>query len=197
MPKKAKQKIPFEGRWSITWMDQWDQDYVDEQVEGFIEFGPKGLGSFQLDQVEQVVRDASRRFRLRSIAADPYQAELLISRLSRQSVSIQSRPQTGRNLTEQAGMLLEVINSRNLDSCRFEPLESDLRQVIVEEKSYGFRLVSPRGPDGHGDVVSALSMGLAAAKEVHVTNEDLRTFAQEMRALAIGRHPIPYGSPWS
>ena len=31
MAKKAKQD--FEGRWRITWMDQWDQDYLDEEVD--------------------------------------------------------------------------------------------------------------------------------------------------------------------
>ncbi len=52
MAKKTQRKIPFEGRWHITWMDQWDQDYVDEEVEGFIEFEPKGLGSFQCGYVQ-------------------------------------------------------------------------------------------------------------------------------------------------
>lgn len=28
-------------------MDQWDQDVVDEEVEGFFEFETNGLGSFQ------------------------------------------------------------------------------------------------------------------------------------------------------
>ena len=49
---KRKPRNPFPGRWRITWMDQWDQDYVDEEVEGFIEFEPKGLGSFQFGDVQ-------------------------------------------------------------------------------------------------------------------------------------------------
>jgi hypothetical protein len=49
--KKAKPKNEFEGRWRIIWMDQWDQDYVDEEVEGYIEFDPQGLGSFQFGYV--------------------------------------------------------------------------------------------------------------------------------------------------
>ncbi len=52
MAKRATQKNVFEGRWRITWMDQWDQDYVDEEVEGFIEFDRKGLGSFQFGYVQ-------------------------------------------------------------------------------------------------------------------------------------------------
>ena len=52
MAKKSKQKSPFEGRWRITRMDQWDQDYVDEEVEGYFEFGTGGLGSFQFGYVQ-------------------------------------------------------------------------------------------------------------------------------------------------
>ncbi len=62
MAKKSKQKNEFEGRWRITWMDQWEQDYVDEEVEGFIEFDPQGLGSFQFGYMQGEVdyRPATR-----------------------------------------------------------------------------------------------------------------------------------------
>lgn len=52
MGKRATTKHPYEGRWRITWMEQWDQEYVDEEVEGFIEFEPKGHGSFQYGYVQ-------------------------------------------------------------------------------------------------------------------------------------------------
>ena len=32
-------------------MDQWEQDFVDEEVEGFFEFRPKGVGEFQFGYV--------------------------------------------------------------------------------------------------------------------------------------------------
>lgn len=44
MAKNAKQK--FEGRWRITWMDQWDQEFIDEEVEGYFNFQRNGVGSF-------------------------------------------------------------------------------------------------------------------------------------------------------
>jgi hypothetical protein len=52
MAKKPKPKSRLEGRWRILWMDQWDQEYVDEEVEGYIEFEPNGLGSFQFGYVQ-------------------------------------------------------------------------------------------------------------------------------------------------
>lgn len=52
MAKQLKTKSAFEARWRITWMDQWDQDYLDEEVEAYIEFGDDGLGTFQFGYVQ-------------------------------------------------------------------------------------------------------------------------------------------------
>ena len=51
MAKTSKSASPFEGRWRITSMTVWSQDVVDAEVEGFVEFGPNGLGSFQFAYV--------------------------------------------------------------------------------------------------------------------------------------------------
>lgn len=39
------------GRWRITWMEVWGQDYCDREVPAFIEFEPDGLGAFQFGLV--------------------------------------------------------------------------------------------------------------------------------------------------
>jgi hypothetical protein len=52
MTKKPKLPTPFSGRWRITWMEQWEQDFVDAEVEGFFEFGPNNGGSFQFGYVK-------------------------------------------------------------------------------------------------------------------------------------------------
>ena len=49
MPKKKEN--PFLGRWRITWMEQWDQDFVDEEEEGYIEFEKDNLGQFHFGYV--------------------------------------------------------------------------------------------------------------------------------------------------
>ena len=51
MAKKSNPASPFEGRWRITSMEMWDQDFIDADVEGFFDFGPDGLGSFQFGYV--------------------------------------------------------------------------------------------------------------------------------------------------
>jgi hypothetical protein len=52
MAKNAKAKNPLEGRWRITWMSNWDQDFVDEEVEGYFEFSTNNSGSFQFGYVQ-------------------------------------------------------------------------------------------------------------------------------------------------
>ena len=48
MAKKVKPPNPFAGRWRITSMEQWDQDFVDEEEEGYFEFTEKGMVYFTL-----------------------------------------------------------------------------------------------------------------------------------------------------
>ena len=47
----TKKSNPFLGHWRITGMNEWDQDYVDLVVPGFIEFDEKGSGEFQFGTV--------------------------------------------------------------------------------------------------------------------------------------------------
>ncbi len=49
--KQGKRGSGLIGRWRITWMDAWDQDFVDEEVEGFFEFNRNGTGKFQFGHV--------------------------------------------------------------------------------------------------------------------------------------------------
>jgi hypothetical protein len=49
---KNKSQSPFLGRWRIVSMSNWDEDYLDEEVQAFIEFDGKGGGSFQFGYVQ-------------------------------------------------------------------------------------------------------------------------------------------------
>jgi hypothetical protein len=62
MAKKSTTPSPFEGRWRITSMEMWAQDFVDAEVEGYFEFGPNSVGSFQFGYVSGDIdyRDGTR-----------------------------------------------------------------------------------------------------------------------------------------
>jgi hypothetical protein len=47
-PARKKQGGGLAGRWRITWMESWDQEFVDDEVEGFLQFDRAGGGRFQL-----------------------------------------------------------------------------------------------------------------------------------------------------
>ena len=51
MGKKSKSQTPFMGRWRIVSMSAWEQDYIDEEEEGFFEFDEKGSGEFHFGYV--------------------------------------------------------------------------------------------------------------------------------------------------
>ncbi len=48
---KPKPKSPFSGRWRIISMSAWEQDFTDEEEEGYFEFDSKGSGEFHFGYV--------------------------------------------------------------------------------------------------------------------------------------------------
>lgn len=49
---KRKPESPFFGKWHIVSMSSWDDDYLDEEVQAFLEFEDKGGGAFQFGYVQ-------------------------------------------------------------------------------------------------------------------------------------------------
>jgi hypothetical protein len=49
--KRGKRGGGLVGRWRITWMEMWDQSFVDAEVEGFVRFDDDGSGEFQFGYV--------------------------------------------------------------------------------------------------------------------------------------------------
>jgi len=52
MAQKSKPANPFMGRWRLVSVSAWEDDYLDEEVQAFIEFDEKGSGSFQFGYVQ-------------------------------------------------------------------------------------------------------------------------------------------------
>src|ERR1019366_6408700 len=48
---KAKPDSPFAGRWHIVSMTEWDEDFINAEFQGFVEFGAPYNGSFQFGYV--------------------------------------------------------------------------------------------------------------------------------------------------
>jgi hypothetical protein len=48
---KSKAKNWLVGRWLIESMEQWDRDFIDEEVRGYFEFDDKHWGEFQFGYV--------------------------------------------------------------------------------------------------------------------------------------------------
>ncbi|HMP57773.1 MAG TPA: hypothetical protein PKD86_00345 [Gemmatales bacterium] len=47
---KSQTQSSFAGRWRITSMEQWDQEFIDEEEEGYFEFEGRG-GQFHFGYV--------------------------------------------------------------------------------------------------------------------------------------------------
>src|SRR5262249_28688288 len=73
---------------------------------------------------------------------------------------------TAQNLRQQATLTIEGFQDGRFQFFSCEPLRRDLLKLRVEEKSYGFRLVSPRDGEGHGDSFSAFALALVVGHEL-------------------------------
>jgi hypothetical protein len=57
--------MQYSGQWRITEMEQWDSDYLDMEVEAYIQIEPEGSGEFQFGLVSgqmdgEVVKDGDQ-----------------------------------------------------------------------------------------------------------------------------------------
>jgi hypothetical protein len=136
-----------------------------------------------LEHVEQYINKLDSRFHLQVIGFDPWQAENLAQRLERIAQHRHTEkvhfprgrsqrdlkffmheifPSTP-NMRALASTMIEAFRDRRLDLYPDDNLRRDLTRLRVVEKSYGFRLESPRDVTGHGDMASAFSMALLVA----------------------------------
>ena len=52
MAKKSKAANPLLGRWRIVSMSDYDDEYLDEEVEAYIEFNDRGWGEFRFGNIQ-------------------------------------------------------------------------------------------------------------------------------------------------
>ena len=124
-------------------------------------------GKVSLEDVRRECNELHREYHLAALDVDPHQAEYLAERLKRDGIPVRLIPQTGKSLPAQAAATLAAFQAGLIEiPPTEEQLIEDLRQLRAVEKSYGVRLTSPKGPSGHGDSATALSIALAAARQL-------------------------------
>lgn len=150
----------------VAWMKGWAPD--------------SRTGEVDLMEVENACFAVYRNFRVHWLGYDPTEARLMAQRLARRGVPMRGVPFTGKNLTEMAESLIQVIEAGKLQ-CFDDPehrLRTDFGKFNIVEKSYGYRLEAVSDERGHADVGTALVICLPRALQllsgvVGVSSEDL------------------------
>jgi hypothetical protein len=131
---------------------------------------PHNGSRVDLSEVEATIIATHERFSLSAVAADPFQAALMVERLQRRGLPIYTLDQTGITLQAQATAVLDAFRERIVDLYPHDQLLADLAGLQIAERNYGFRLVSPRATrmdthaTQHGDTATGFSIGALAAK---------------------------------
>lgn len=126
-------------------------------------WNPKDTGKVRVEEVEDHIYAAAQRFNLR-IGADPWQTSFLCQRLRDRGVNISEIPFVPQTLTAMCSEMLQAFVEHRIDIYNDPELITDLHRLQVKETSYGVRLDAKRGPDGHCDLASALSICLIILK---------------------------------
>lgn len=51
MAKKSKADNPFKGRWNIVSMSEWEEDFLNAEMQAFMEIDERGDGQFHFGYV--------------------------------------------------------------------------------------------------------------------------------------------------
>jgi hypothetical protein len=112
--------------------------------------------------VEATLIEWSRRYRLRTVYADPFQMVAVMQRLQRAGVKVEEYAQTLPNLTAAVTNLFDLIRAGGITLYPDGAMRLAVSRAIVVESARGFRLDKLK--QAHKiDVVVALSMAALAA----------------------------------
>ncbi|MSR58426.1 MAG: hypothetical protein EXS05_12365 [Planctomycetaceae bacterium] len=140
-------------------------DHVRGRVR--VAFSQKWLpagGEINFEEVKKAIRVAHRRYGFHLCIFDPWGAQAIAQQLSQfDGIPAMVCPQTPPRQHDQATAVLELFQNRIIDLYNDGPLLMDIRQATIRERNYKLKIESPRSDSGHGDVMSALSIGAPEA----------------------------------
>jgi Phage Terminase len=132
-----------------------------------------------LQKVEDAIVLLHEAYNFREFAYDSWQMSHMASRLQsgnfgkvvrgadrKTRLPMVEVPPTGQNLQRIATAVIECFNDGRITLYEDADLRRDLTRLRVEERPYGFRLVSPHDELGHGDLGTAFSLAMLAASEL-------------------------------
>ncbi len=166
---------------------QGNQREMKLRVAKVVDFRPPVMLQFVRDTILRMVR----QYRITSVYLDAWQGLRIAEELKALGLAVYAEHQNGAILTKQSGALLQVFQDDLLQLYRGDEggdlLLKDLNGARIQEMSYGHRIVSDEGPDGHGDRLSALlqclpgmleSLGGPAAVEYEMPRAPSRPYVE-------------------
>lgn len=128
-------------------------------------FKPSPGRPVDLQSVHNMVVALAKKYKVRATYYDKYQMELSAQQIQKLGVTnLTEFNFTGANLTRMASTILQGFSADQFRFYEHKALLQGLLNLKLEEKSYGYRLTSPRTPgQGHDDDVTAWCLAVMAA----------------------------------
>jgi len=120
----------------------------------------------EVAQIEAAIVAAHEKWKLQTVAFDPWQASYLAERLSARGLAMCETAFAAKNLQGMASAVVEGFRDRRIELYPEPALLHDLRGLRVVERSFGYRLDATRDKHGHSDRAIALALALLAARSL-------------------------------
>jgi hypothetical protein len=164
--------------------------------------------------VEAVLLDWKRRYRIRSVAYDPYQMASSSQRLSREGVPMEECPQTLPYLTDAGTNLYDLFRGHSMRLYPDERIRAAVAHAVAIETPRGWRLGKTQASHKIDAVVALAMAALAAVRGAGSSSYSLdawrdadddagadRDGSREWRAARAnqaewGKHAAPARMPW-
>jgi phage terminase large subunit-like protein len=150
-PEQEEVYHPGTGRIRLVYSRYWEP-------------APHCAGKIDLEAVEAAVLEAWAHWRFAILAFDPYELAFLSIKWAKQGMPLLHVAQSGANLQEMAGVLLETFRSRRVELYDDPALLADLRRMKILDRSNFFRIDATRNKSGHVDSGTAWMLAALAQK---------------------------------
>lgn len=124
-------------------------------------------GKVKIEDVENTIVNMHKEFQMK-VACDPWQASYLIERLNTAGIFTEAVNFVPQVLQSMCSATLENFVEHRIELFPHTQLIQDLHNLKVVERSYGCRLESPRGTEGHGDAATSLAICCHIAKNSQI-----------------------------
>jgi phage terminase large subunit-like protein len=128
-------------------------------------------------EVEQAVRDACRRYRVREVTADPYRWQRSLAVLDAEGFPVAEFPQTVSRMAAATAEFLTACTNKQITHSGHPVLAAHIANAVLSEDNRGGRLVKASRSRHAGRIDAAITAVMAHSRATHYAHRPRKRYA--------------------